>query len=38
LELFFATHPDDAFLLSTPQFRNQLAQAIVQGIQEELTE
>jgi len=38
LELFIATHPDDAFLLSTPQFRNQLAQAIVQGIQEELTE
>lgn len=36
LELFFATHPDDAFLLSMPKFRDQVVKAIVAGITAEL--
>jgi len=36
LELFFATHPDDAFLLSMPKFRHQVIKAIVTGITAEL--
>jgi N-acetylmuramoyl-L-alanine amidase len=36
LELFFATHPDDAFLLSMPKFRHQVVKAIVSGITAEL--
>ncbi|MGA1192606.1 MAG: N-acetylmuramoyl-L-alanine amidase, partial [Bdellovibrionota bacterium] len=36
LELFFATHPDDAFLLSMPKFRHQVVKAIVAGITAEL--
>lgn len=36
LELFFATHPDDAFLLSMPKFRHKVVKAIVAGITAEL--